>query len=209
MSEFPTALRLPGSIAEVEAGPEGPEVGAFFDVDGTLVAGFTAAVHAKDGMRDMGVREMARMIRMSVDYKMGRTDFDALVSSGTKSLRGRRADELEELGERLFQQYIADLMYPEMRELVRAHQRRNHTVALSSSAMPNQIEPIARYLGIDNVVCNRQEIDQTGLLTGEVQRPIIWGPQKSMAVQKFAAERDVNLAKSYFYADGDEDLPLM
>jgi putative phosphoserine phosphatase/1-acylglycerol-3-phosphate O-acyltransferase len=31
--------RLPGSIAEIEASPPGPEVGAFFDLDGTLAAG--------------------------------------------------------------------------------------------------------------------------------------------------------------------------
>ena len=37
-------LRLPGSVAEILASPEGPKVGAFFDLDGTLVAGFTAAV---------------------------------------------------------------------------------------------------------------------------------------------------------------------
>jgi putative phosphoserine phosphatase / 1-acylglycerol-3-phosphate O-acyltransferase len=209
MAEPVAPLRLPGSIAEIDASPLGAEVGAFFDVDGTIVAGFTAAVHARDGMRDMGVRELARMLRMSVDYKIGHSDFDALVSSGTRGLRGRRADELEELGERLFQLHIADLMYPEMREVVRAHQRRGHTVVLSSSAMPNQIEPIARYLGIDNVVCNRQVIDEAGLLTGDVVRPIIWGAGKSIAVQNYAAEHNVKIAKSYFYADGDEDLPLM
>jgi putative phosphoserine phosphatase / 1-acylglycerol-3-phosphate O-acyltransferase len=209
MPEPVTPLRLPGSLAEVEASPEGPEIGAFFDVDGTLVAGFTAAIHAKEGMRDMGARDLTRMLKMSVDYKMGRSDFDALVTSGTSGLRGRRADELEELGERLFQQHIADLLYPEMRDLVRAHQRRGHTVVLSSSAMPNQIEPIAHYFGIEDVVCNRQVIDEDGLLTGEVVRPVIWGPEKSLAVQRFASEHNIDIATSYFYADGDEDLPLM
>src|SRR5258707_1236429 len=44
-----TPLRLPGSVAEVDASPPGPSVGAFFDLDGTLVAGFTvAAVHGVD-----------------------------------------------------------------------------------------------------------------------------------------------------------------
>ena len=36
-------LRLSKSAAEVDAGREGPDVGAFFDLDGTLVAGYTAA----------------------------------------------------------------------------------------------------------------------------------------------------------------------
>ncbi|MDT5019446.1 MAG: putative phosphoserine phosphatase / 1-acylglycerol-3-phosphate O-acyltransferase, partial [Mycobacterium sp.] len=32
-------MRLPGSVAEIEASPAGPGVGAFFDLDGTLVSG--------------------------------------------------------------------------------------------------------------------------------------------------------------------------
>ena len=44
-------LRLPGSVAEVDASPEGPAVGAFFDLDGTLVAGFTVAAVTRDRLR--------------------------------------------------------------------------------------------------------------------------------------------------------------
>jgi putative phosphoserine phosphatase/1-acylglycerol-3-phosphate O-acyltransferase len=51
--------------------------------------------------------------------------------------------------------------------------------------------------------------DEQGILTGEVQRPIIWGPTKATSVQKFAASHDIDLGASYFYADGDEDLALM
>jgi putative phosphoserine phosphatase / 1-acylglycerol-3-phosphate O-acyltransferase len=32
-------LRLPGSVAEIMASAPGPKIGAFFDLDGTLVAG--------------------------------------------------------------------------------------------------------------------------------------------------------------------------
>ena len=41
--EFRNA-RLPGSVAEILASPQGPQVGAFFDMDGTLVAGFTGVI---------------------------------------------------------------------------------------------------------------------------------------------------------------------
>ena len=40
-------------------------------------------------------------------------------------------------------------------------------------------------------------------------KPILWGPGKANAVQKFAADNDIDLKKSYFYADGDEDVALM
>ncbi|HZQ32310.1 MAG TPA: HAD-IB family hydrolase, partial [Mycobacterium sp.] len=123
--------------------------------------------------------------------------------------KGRSIDEIDELGERLFVQHIISRIYPEMRELVRAHQARGHTVALSSSALTVQVEPVARFLGIDNILCNRFDVDENGTLTGGVLKPILWGPGKANAVQKFAADNGIDLKKSYFYADGDEDVALM
>ncbi|HET7075003.1 MAG TPA: HAD-IB family hydrolase, partial [Mycobacterium sp.] len=101
------------------------------------------------------------------------------------------------------------LIYPEMRELVRAHQRRGHTVVLSSSALTIQVEPVARFLGIPNTLTNKFETNQDGLLTGRVQKPILWGPGKAAAVQRFAVQHHIDLKDSYFYADGDEDVALM
>jgi putative phosphoserine phosphatase/1-acylglycerol-3-phosphate O-acyltransferase len=49
-------------------------------------------------------------------------------------------------------------------------------------------------------------VDEQGLITGEVEEPIIWGPGKAHAVQKFSAANGVDLTKSYFYADGDVDV---
>jgi hypothetical protein len=44
-------MRLPGSVAEVQASPPGPEIGAFVDLDGTLVAGEEQRVRAGEGHR--------------------------------------------------------------------------------------------------------------------------------------------------------------
>ena len=35
-------------VAQIEAGPPGPQVGAFFDLDARFVDGFTATAHAGD-----------------------------------------------------------------------------------------------------------------------------------------------------------------
>ena len=64
---------------------------------------------------------------------------------------------------------------------------RGHTVVLSSSALTVQVEPVARFLGIKNVLSNKFETDDDGVITGEVLKPIIWGPGKARAVQAFAA----------------------
>ena len=68
-----------------------------------------------------------------------------------------------------------------MRDIVRAHQVRGHTVALSSSALTIHVDPVARFLGIAHVLCNHFEVDDRGVLTGGVITPIVWGPQKAAA----------------------------
>jgi len=204
-------LRLPGSVAEIEASPEGPEVGAFFDLDGTLVAGFTGVMMTQDRLRrgQMSVGEFIGMVQAGLNHQLGRSEFEDLIGKGARMLHGNSISDLDELGERLFVQHVQGRIYPEMRALVRAHMARGHTVVLSSSALTVQVEPVAKFLGIDNVLSNKFETDGDGLITGEVRTPIIWGPGKARAVQAFSAKNGVDLTKSYFYADGDEDVALM
>jgi putative phosphoserine phosphatase / 1-acylglycerol-3-phosphate O-acyltransferase len=204
-------LRLPGSVAEIMASPPGPRVGAFFDLDGTLVAGFTAVILTQERLRrrDMGVGELLGMVQAGLNHTLGRIEFEDLIGKAAIALAGRLIDDLDEIGERLFAQRIESRIYPEMRELVRAHVARGHTVVLSSSALTIQVNPVARFLGINNLLTNKFETDKEGMLTGRVVKPILWGPGKAAAVQRFAAEHDIDLKQSYFYADGDEDVALM
>ncbi|OCB52325.1 transferase [Mycobacterium malmoense] len=204
-------MRLPGSVAEIMASPPGPKIGAFFDLDGTLVAGFTAVILTQERLlrRDMGVGELLGMVQAGLSHTLGRIEFEDLIGKAAAALAGRLLDDLEEIGERLFVQRIESRIYPEMRELVRAHVARGHTVVLSSSALTIQVNPVARFLGISNMLTNKFETTEDGILTGGVQKPILWGPGKAAAVQRFAAENGIDLKDSYFYADGDEDVALM
>jgi putative phosphoserine phosphatase/1-acylglycerol-3-phosphate O-acyltransferase len=148
-------------------------------------------------------------VQAGLNHQLGRSEFEDLIGKGARMLHGNSLSDLDELGERLFLQHVQKRIYPEMRDMVRAHQARGHTVVLSSSALTVQVDPVAKFLGIDNILSNKFETDDDGLITGEVQTPIIWGPGKARAVQTFAADNGVDLAKSYFYADGDEDVALM
>ncbi len=47
-------------------------------------------------------------------------------------LRGESLAELDEIGERFFGERVRPRVFPAMREIVLAHQRRGHTVVMSS-----------------------------------------------------------------------------
>jgi HAD superfamily hydrolase (TIGR01490 family) len=199
------------AIAEISASSPGPGVGAFFDLDGTLVDGFTAAVHVGDRIRrrQAGIGELLGVFEAALRYRFGRLEFEHLILRAAGYLRGELLAELDQLGDRLFADRVAARLYSHMHEIVQAHQERGHTVVLSSSALSIQALPVARFLGIANVQCNHFELDERGRLTGGIVKPIVWGATKAAAVQQFCADNDVAVQRSYFYADGDEDTASM
>ncbi|HEY6646072.1 MAG TPA: HAD-IB family hydrolase [Mycobacterium sp.] len=201
----------PDLVAEIGAGPAGPAVGAFFDLDGTLVDGFTATAHASDRIRRRQARigEVLGVIEASMRYRFGRMQFERLLTRAAGYLRGESLAALDVVGERLFVERVSSRVFPYMHEVVRAHQQRGHTVVLSSSALTIHAEPVARFLEINHVLCNHFELDEHGLLTGRIAKPVIWGTRKAAAVQQFCDAKGVDLQRSYFYADGNEDVALM
>lgn len=198
-------------LTDVAASPAGPGVGAFFDLDGTLVSGFTATVHAGHRIRNRQARigEVLGVVEASVRYRLGRMEFERLIVRAAGYLRGESMAALDDLGELLFDSHIEARVFAPMRDVVRAHQERGHRVVLSSSALTIHADPVARHLGIGDVICNRFEVDDTGALTGGIVTPIIWASEKARAVERFSAQHGVDLADSYFYADGGEEVALM
>ena len=197
-------------LAEIEAGPEGPEVGAFFDFDGTLIAGYSAEAFVLEAIRRRQVdpRTVVRSLLAGLDMQLRGSDVTALMEIAAELGKGRREEALIELGQRLFRQRVAGTVYPEGRAVVKAHQRKGHTVALASSATRFQAGPLAADLGIEHILCTQVEVVD-GRLTGLINGPILWGKNKADAVAAFAAEAGVKLPESYGYANGDEDVEFL
>src|SRR3954471_21438174 len=188
-----SALPSPADVvAEIGASAAGPQVGAFFDLDGTLVDGFTATAHAGDRIRRRQARigEVLGVIEASMRYRFGRMQFERLMTRAAGYLHGESLADLDEVGERLFVERVSSRVFPHMHEIVRAHQARGHTVVLSSSALTIHAEPVARFLEINHVLCNRFELDEDGRLTGRIAKPVVWGRNKATAVERFCYAND-------------------
>jgi len=194
---------------EIERGPAGPKVGAFFDVDGTLISGFSGIAFWRDRLLSgqMGLSDLSENLLAWVGFQRGQIGFSGILAAWSGMLRGIPEQELVDTGERLFNSELAALIYPESRALVAAHLRRGHTVSIVSAATRYQIEPLARDLEIPRVLCTRLEVED-GRFTGSIVRPPCWGEGKALAVRALAAEEGLDLSESYFYSDSSEDLPL-
>ena len=80
---------------------------------------------------------------------------------------------------------------------------------LASSATRFQVEAAARTLGIDHVLSTALEAGEDGILTGRADGPTLWRAGKARAVREFAAEHDIDLAASYAYSNGNEDIAFL
>jgi putative phosphoserine phosphatase / 1-acylglycerol-3-phosphate O-acyltransferase len=195
---------------EIDAGPSGPRIAAFFDVDRTLIAGFSAAQFLRDGLGNglVSPADFAAAVGTAIRFQLGQVGFSGFVTGTAGMLRGRSEADFVEVGERIFRERLATEIYPESRALVQAHRRKAHTLAVVSAATRYQIEPLARELEIPHVLCTQLQV-RDGRFTGEVIRPACYGQGKAQAARAFARKHRLSLSKSYFYTDSDEDLPLL
>jgi putative phosphoserine phosphatase / 1-acylglycerol-3-phosphate O-acyltransferase len=197
-------------IEEIEATPEGPDIAAFFDFDGTLIAGFSGSEFYRARMRsgDVGPGELARTLLAVGDMRLRGADVTGLMNTAISVWEGRPIDDMEQLAERLMLQRISGLLYPEALALLDAHRRAGHTLVLASSATRYQVGPLAAELLIDNILCTEVEVTN-GVFTGKLAGPVRWGQGKADAVREFAAERKIDLKRSFAYGNGDEDVPFL
>jgi putative phosphoserine phosphatase/1-acylglycerol-3-phosphate O-acyltransferase len=195
---------------EIREGPKGPKIGALFDLDQTLLAGFSATSFIRERLvtGQMSPQELGTTFYGALSFALGRTGFSALMSATTAAYRGLAESMLEEVGEEVFVKHLATQIYPESRAIVEAHQEAGHTIAIITSATRYQAEPLARDMGIEHVLCTELEV-KDGVFTGEVIRPTCYGEGKAAAARSLAAREDLDLDESYFYTDSHEDLPLL
>jgi putative phosphoserine phosphatase / 1-acylglycerol-3-phosphate O-acyltransferase len=201
---------LDEAIRRITDGPEGPEIGAFFDFDGTLIDGYSAAAYFTDRIkrRDMTGRELVETLKLTRKKDLSDQEFHDVIGKGILEWAGRTEDQMRALWHRLWLSSIGSTLFPEAWKLVRAHQRMGHTVAVASSATRYQIEPLAAEYGIEHILCSPVKL-RNGKLTGGLAGPPAWGEGKANAVRGFAKEQGIDLAASYGYANGNEDIAFL
>ena len=196
-------------LEDIRTDAKGPQIAAFFDYDKTLIAGYSVQAFFTEQIRSgrMSPADFRAQATAAVKYARKEIGFSDFVASTAKSLRGQAEFTFEEFGQRVYERKTASAIYPEARALIEAHRTMGHEVVIVSSATKYQIEPAARELGVDHVLCTELEVAD-GVFTGDVVRPACFGDGKRIAAEKYCNGNDAVMADSYFYSDSDDDLPL-
>ena len=187
-----------------------PRVGAFFDMDKTLIAENSASLFMKHRYAQGQISnvELLRGIGAYLQYKIGILDIRNWTQSTMGQFRGQSEGELEKEALDWFDDAVIPTIYPEGERLVREHMEAGHFVAIVSGATKFVVRPLADRLGVQHILYTRLEVED-GLFTGRVIEPICFEEGKIYWLQQFIEEHGIELAKSFFYTDSITDRPLM
>jgi len=185
-------------------------VGAFFDMDKTLIAENSGSLYMRYRYQrgEIGGLDLLKGLGAYLQYKLGVLDIRNWTKNMMREFRGQSERELEAQANEWVEDVVVHTIYPEAEALVREHREKDHVVAIVSGATRFVVRPIAQRLGIDHMLFTRLEVED-GLFTGRVIEPICFEEGKIYWLQQFVEEQGIDLARSYFYTDSITDLSLL
>jgi HAD superfamily hydrolase (TIGR01490 family) len=187
---------------------------AFFDLDKTLLPGSSLFPLAREMYRQryFTIRDIGRLGLDQIRYRVIGSEDEAPMerarAASLEAVRGRKQEEVIEVGRAVAREELVPRLYPQAVELLQRHKRAGRLVYIASSSPEDYLRLLADELAIDGVIGTRAQIVE-GRYTGELEGPMVHGPEKAARVKEAAGELGIDLARSYAYSDSINDLPLL
>ncbi|MBF6203380.1 HAD-IB family hydrolase [Streptomyces gardneri] len=207
--------------AELAAGeaqpPEAPRdltAAAFFDVDNTMVQGasivhFARGLAARKYFKTSDLVDVAwKQVKFRVTGKESSTDMASGKEKALAFIAGRSTAELAELGEEIYDEIIADKIWPGTRALAQMHLDAGQQVWLVTATPVELAQVIAKRLGLTGALGTVAE-SVDGKFTGRLVGDILHGLGKAHAVRTLAIREGLNLKRCTAYSDSHNDVPML
>jgi HAD superfamily hydrolase (TIGR01490 family) len=185
-------------------------IGAFFDVDRTLVACNTGRLFLRD-LRRRGEISFLRAVRAlgwMAKYHLSLIDLQVIATKVAEQMRGKSEMEFAERCKQWVEDEVLPLVTPGALRQIERHRADGHVLAVLSSSPTYVTRPLAQTLGIDEVLSTTFEVDG-GQFTGRLVGPACVGLGKIHWAESLRARRELDLSRSFFYTDSYTDLPML
>jgi HAD superfamily hydrolase (TIGR01490 family) len=207
----------PGAAApELEAAlvvPPDLLAGAFFDVDNTIMRG-ASIFHLARGLykRDFfTLRDILGFAWQQLSFLARGENLEHVDQIQAKALSfvaGHSVAELAAVGEEVFDEIMADKIWPGTKALAQMHLDAGQRVWLVTATPVEVAEVIARRLGLTGGLGTvAEQVD--GVYTGRLVGSLLHGPAKVEAVRALAEREGLDLALCSAYSDSANDIPLL
>jgi HAD superfamily hydrolase (TIGR01490 family) len=205
------------AAAEVESALSTPNASvsaAFFDVDNTIMQG-ASIFHLARGLyrrKFFTTRDIAGAAWKQAYFRFVGVENPEHVAEARASalqfIAGHTVQELQEVGEEIFDEAMAGRIWPGTRALAQLHLDQGERVWLVTAAPVEIAQIIARRLGLTGAMGTVAEhVD--GVYTGQLVGDMLHGAAKAEAVKALAAREGLDLEQCSAYSDSANDLPLL
>ena len=193
--------------------PASTRTAAFFDVDNTVLRG-ASIFHLAKGLWKRGFftgRDIAAMLWKQVHFALVGENLAHMAKIREQALTfvaGHTVDEIERIGEEVYDEVMADKIWPGTRALAQSHLESGHDVWLVTASPVEVATVIASRLGLTGALGTVAE-NLDGVYTGRLVGEPLHGASKAVAVEALADQRGYELELCSAYSDSANDLPML
>jgi HAD superfamily hydrolase (TIGR01490 family) len=186
---------------------------AFFDVDNTMMQG-ASIFHFARGLVSRNfftTGDLVKFALLQVKFRLIGEDAEDTSNAREGALAfvaGRNVSEIVELGEEIYDELMADKIYPGSRELAQRHLDAGQRVWLVTATPVELAQIIGRRLGLTGALGTVAE-NVDGIFTGRLFGEMLHGQAKAAAVRSLAAREGLDLRRCTAYSDSVNDVPML
>ncbi len=205
------------SLAQDEpAVPAGADLtaAAFFDVDNTMMVGASIFHYARGlaARKYFTSQDLLKFASRQLRFRLRGAENLAVVGTARQEalsfVAGRSVDEIIRLGEEIYDETMADKIYPGTRALAQRHLDAGQRVWLVTATPVELAQLIAQRLGLTGALGTVAE-SVDGIYTGALVGEMLHGRAKAAAVRAMAAREGLDLRRCTAYSDSINDLPML
>jgi len=182
---------------------------AAFDVDGTLAKGDCVVPFLRRiaGARGLAAAVARQPVRLGV--ALARRDRDLVKALVVGSVhRGRPVDAVRAIGADFAVDVERNRLRPDVVARLRWHQEQGHRTVLVSASLRAYLDPLARSLGVDDVLCTDVSVDD-GRYAGELLGANCRGTEKVARLRAWLAAEGLESVPLWAYGDSKGDGPML
>ena len=186
---------------------------AFFDVDNTMMQG-ASIFHFARGLvarNFFTTRDLLQFAWLQIRFRLiGEVadDTSRAREGALAFVAGRQVSEIVDLGEEIYDELMADKIYPRTRELAQRHLDAGQRVWLVTATPVELAQIIGRRLGLTGALGTVSETEN-GQYTGRLFGELLHGQAKAAAIRSLAAREGLDLRRCTAYSDSVNDVPML
>lgn len=189
-------------------------IGAFFDIDGTLMRESIMLKHFKKLVKYKIFDEESYLKNIKAKYEAFEKrygNYDDYISEVglvyKDKLKGIHKSLILETAKQVIEEE-GELVYKYTRDRIRYHQEQGHKVFFVSGSPTYLVEMLGKKYGLDDCRGTVYYFDEEGYFTGEISQ--MWDSESKLKeIQNLVEKYDIDVDQSFAYGDTNGDFTML